>query len=211
MRRCWEIRRELQAGHASGKNGWVVACAECAIYAGTQTCWEECAGSSCCCAPLSVTCDFCEIYIEHRREIAALLHTEQANAKAGLRLEPKKPLNSPLEGGQPPMEKIQFGVPNLWADHHTLKVREALSQLTGVQDVIASSAFRMVIVSYDPALVTPGALMAALDEAGYPVATDGTSVTTQPVPVQDGRRDPAWIRLGMRQVKTDERDLKTKR
>jgi len=109
------------------------------------------------------------------------------------------------------MEKIQFGVPNLWADHHTLKVREALSQLTGVQDVLASSAFRMVIVSYDPALVTPGAIMAALDEAGYPVASDGASVMAQPVPVQDGRKDPAWNRLGMRQFRTDERDLKTKR
>ncbi len=106
------------------------------------------------------------------------------------------------------MEKIQFGVPNLWADHHTLKVREALSQLTGVQDVLASSAFRMVIVSYDPALVTPGAIMAMLDEAGYPVATDGASVMTQPVPVQDGRKDPAWDRLGLRQTRTDLRDAK---
>jgi copper chaperone CopZ len=211
MRTCWEIRRELEAMQPSGRNGWVATCAECAIYLSSQACWEQCAGSSCCCAPLSVTCDFCEIYIEHRREIAGLLQAEQTNPAVESRLELKKPFNNPSEGGQPPMEKIQFGVPNLWADHHTLKVREALSQLTGVQDVIASSAFRMVIVSYDPALVTPGALMSALDEAGYPVATDGTNVMTQPVPVQDGRRDPAWIRLGMRKVKTDERDLKTKR
>jgi copper chaperone CopZ len=106
------------------------------------------------------------------------------------------------------MEKIQFGVPTLWADHHTLKVREALMQLAGVQDVIASSAFRMAIVSYDPALVNPGVIMATLDEAGYPVATDGTSVMTQPVPVQDGRKDLAWDRLGLRQTRTDLRDAK---
>ena len=109
------------------------------------------------------------------------------------------------------MEKVQFNVPNLWADHHTLKVREVLSQLPGVTDIVASSAFRMVAISYDPALVSPGALMATLDEAGYPIATAGAEVLTQPVPVQDGRRDPAWNRLGTRQFKTDERDLKTKR
>jgi copper chaperone CopZ len=109
------------------------------------------------------------------------------------------------------MEKVQFNVPNLWADHHTLKVREVLSQVPGVAEVVASSAFRMVVTTYDPATVTPGAIMATLDEAGYPVATEGAGVVTQPVPMQDGRRDLAWTRLGMRQIKTDERDLKTKR
>ncbi len=106
------------------------------------------------------------------------------------------------------IEKVQFNVPNLWADHHTLKVRDVLTNTAGVQDVVASSAFRMVIISYDPAIVTPGALMAALEEAGYPVATDGTGVVTQPVPVQNGRKDPAWDRLGFRQTRTDPRDAK---
>jgi copper chaperone CopZ len=106
------------------------------------------------------------------------------------------------------MEKLQFNVPNLWADHHTLKVRDVLSQLPGVTDIVASSAFRMVGMSYDPALVTPGAIMAALDEAGYPIATAGAEVLTQPVPMQNGRRDPAWDRLGFRVAKTDPRDVK---
>lgn len=109
------------------------------------------------------------------------------------------------------MEKLQLNVPDLWADHHVLKVRALLTALPGVQDVIASSAFRMVALSYDPALAGPGAIMAELEEAGYPVATDGTGVIAEKVPVADGKRDPAWTRLGMRQVKTDERDLKTKR
>lgn len=106
------------------------------------------------------------------------------------------------------MEKIQFNVPDLWADHHTLKVRGVLTQMAGVQDVIASSAFRMVAITYDPAVVAPGAMMAALDEAGYPVATDGAGVMAHPVPVQDGRKDPAWDRLGLRQTRTDARDAK---
>lgn len=106
------------------------------------------------------------------------------------------------------MEKIQFNVPNLWADHHTLKVRDVLTQMTGVQDVIASSAFRMVAMTYDPAIVSPGAIMATLEEAGYPVATNGAGVVAQLVPVQDGRKDPAWDRLGLRQARTDARDAK---
>lgn len=106
------------------------------------------------------------------------------------------------------IEKVQFNVPNLWADHHTLKVRDVLANMAGVHDVIVSSAFRMVVISYDPAVVSPGVLMAALDEAGYPVATDGSGVVAQPVPVQDGRKDPAWDRLGFRQTRTDPRDAK---
>ncbi len=109
------------------------------------------------------------------------------------------------------MEKLQLNVPDLWADHHVLKVRAVLTALPGVQDVIASSAFRMVALSYDPALISPGAIMAELEDAGYPIATDGANIVADRVPVADGKRDPAWTRLGMRQIKTDERDLKTKR
>lgn len=107
------------------------------------------------------------------------------------------------------MEKIQFTVPNLWADHHTLKVHDVLARLDGVQNVIASAAFRMVALTYDPALVSPGAIMAALEDAGYPVSTDGAGVITHPVPAQNGRTDPAWDRLGYRETRTDPRDAKT--
>jgi copper chaperone CopZ len=153
---------------------------------------------------MHITCDFCEIYLEHRRELAGLPQHEAAHAAASSI--PEEKLQP--EGGTPIMEKVQFNVPNLWADHHTLKVRDVLSQLPGVTDIVASSAFRMVAMSYDPALVTPGAIMAALDEAGYPIATAGAEVLTQPVPVQNGRRDPAWDRLGFRVAKTDPRDVK---
>jgi copper chaperone CopZ len=109
------------------------------------------------------------------------------------------------------MEKAQFSLPDMWADHHVLKVRAILTGMPGMQDVMASSSFRMVAVSYDPSVTSPGAIMAALEDAGYPVATDGTGVIAESVPVATGKRDPAWTRLGMRQMKTDERDLKTKR
>jgi copper chaperone CopZ len=180
-----------------------------------RSCWEHCGGSPCCCAPVHVTCDFCEIYLEHRRELAgfrgAAAMTDPALAEsadaASLPL-----VNEPQpQGGTPIMEKVQFNVPTLWADHHTLKVREVLTQQPGVTDVVASSAFRMVAMSYDPAVTNAEVISQALSTAGYPVAEEGQGVLTQPVPMQNGRRDPAWNRLGMRQFKTDERDLKTKR
>ena len=80
------------------------------------------------------------------------------------------------------MEKLQLNVPDLWADHHVLKVRAALGAMDGVQDVIASSAFRMVALSYDPTLTSPVAIMAELDDAGYTVATDGTGVIAESCP-----------------------------
>ena len=109
------------------------------------------------------------------------------------------------------MEKLQLNVPDMWADHHVLKVRSILVGMPGVQDVVASSAFRMVALAFDPAITSAGAIMGALDDAGYAIASDGSGVIAQGVPIADGHRDPAWTRLGTRQMKTDERDLKTKR
>jgi hypothetical protein len=185
------------------------------MFNGDLSCWEQCSGSPCCCAPIHITCDFCVLYLEHRREIAEML-----NSNAYLLSNPGTSASSPVIArlpihvkgeGSATMEKLQLNIPSLWADHHVLKVRAVLTAMPGVQDVIASSAFRIVALSYDPALTSPGAIMAELDDAGYPVATDGTGLIAETVPIADGKRDPAWTRLGMRQMKTDERDLKTKR
>jgi copper chaperone CopZ len=215
LRSCWQIRQELAEKTDSNRpNGWVVACADCAMYNGEMSCWEQGSGSPSCCAPVHVTCDFCVLYIEHRREIADLIHAGPLSAQASPERPHKESLDrsvNPRQEGDPRMEKLQFNLPDMWADHHVLKVRTVLDAMDGVQDVIASSAFRMVVLSYDPALTSAGAIWAALEDAGYPVSTDGSGVMTQQVPVQDGKRDPAWTRLGMRQMKTDERDLKTKR
>ncbi len=216
MRSCWQIRQELYEKGGEGKpNGWLVDCAECVMFKSGQSCWEQCSGSPCCCAPIHVTCDFCVLYIEHRREIAEMLRVNENQSTS-----PGTPAQLPIAAPLPihvkgdmsaTMEKLQLNVPDMWADHHVLKVRAILTAMSGVQDVIASSAFRMVALSHDPALTSPGAIMAALEDAGYPVATDGTGIIAETVPVATGQRDPAWFRLGMRQQKTDERDLKTKR
>jgi hypothetical protein len=213
VRICWEIRQDL--AEKTGKNGWLVDCAECAVYATGQPCWERCSGSPCCCAPIHVTCDFCVLYIEHRREIAELRHAiGHTPSSPGTPAEPSQAERLPIRvkgDTSAIMERLQLNLPEMWADHHVLKVRMALNAMDGVLDVIASSAFRMVALSYDPNITSAGAIMATLEDAGYSVATDGAEVVTAGIPVATGDRDPAWFRLGMRQQKTDERDLKTKR
>jgi copper chaperone CopZ len=215
VRSCWEIRQELS--EKTGKNGWLVNCAECAVFTTGQSCWERCGGSPCCCAPIHVTCDFCVLYIEHRREIAELIQAPGSTSSSSGTFGSAQPstaarLPIPAKGDtSATMERLQLNVPDMWADHHVLKVRAILNVMDGVQDVIASSAFRMVALAYDPAITSPGAIMGTLDDAGYSVATNGTGIIAESVPVATGGRDPAWFRLGMRQQKTDERDLKTKR
>ena len=65
------------------------------------------------------------------------------------------------------MEKTDIAVPAMYGDHHVLEVRRLLLALSGVEDVYASSAFRMVQVTYDPAKVSIGELKAKLEAAGY--------------------------------------------
>jgi copper chaperone CopZ len=65
------------------------------------------------------------------------------------------------------VEKVVFEVPKMYADHHVEAVRSALSQLQGVEDTYASSAFKRVAVSYDAQKVDAKAIEKALAEAGY--------------------------------------------
>ena len=69
------------------------------------------------------------------------------------------------------MEKATFNLPAMWADHHVLAVREALGSVEGVEEVIASSLYRDVLVKYDEAKADPARLAGALESAGYDTAT----------------------------------------
>ena len=101
------------------------------------------------------------------------------------------------------MEKETFSIPTMWADHHTLAVRDALGQVDGVSDVIASSLHKDVLVEYDPAVVAPGVLANALAEAGYEVGKE------LELPVHPARIDDAsdWFRFQERVTETNLRDL----
>jgi hypothetical protein len=65
------------------------------------------------------------------------------------------------------MKTITYELPNLFGDHHVLEVRRILFEIPGVVDVYASSAFRMVEVTYDPAKTNDLEIALKLDQAGY--------------------------------------------
>ena len=101
------------------------------------------------------------------------------------------------------MEKVTFSIPTMWADHHTLAVRDALGQVDGVSDVIASSLYKDVLVKYDPAVVAPDALASKLAEAGYEVGKE-LELAAQPPNIDDGS---AWFRFQERVTETNLHDL----
>ena len=100
------------------------------------------------------------------------------------------------------MAKATFDVPTLWADHHVLKVREALLSLDGVDDVYASSAWKQVLVSYNNKKTKKAEIEKALADAGYPAGKGEMGVVVQPSEI---RRDPQWAE-GARMTTTQQAD-----
>ena len=65
------------------------------------------------------------------------------------------------------METITIDLPKMYGDHHVAEVRRMLLAMPGVEDVYASSAFRVVRARIDPAKVSEADLRAKLETAGY--------------------------------------------
>ena len=65
------------------------------------------------------------------------------------------------------METKSFEAPALYGDHHVSEVRRILLEMTGVNEVYASSAFQTIEVAFDPAKINAGQIEACLQEAGY--------------------------------------------
>jgi len=101
------------------------------------------------------------------------------------------------------VEKITFDVPKMYADHHVEVVRNALLKLDGVEQVIASSAFKRVRIGYDPNRTNPEALEQALREAGY---APGEEWELPQIP-EAKEDDSSWFRLVQRVTKTNMLDL----
>jgi hypothetical protein len=55
----------------------------------------------------------------------------------------------------------------MYGDHHVVEVRRILFAIPGVQDVYASSAFRVVQIMYDESQANDIDLQGKLDQAGY--------------------------------------------
>jgi len=97
------------------------------------------------------------------------------------------------------MEKLIVDVPSMYADHHVLIVREMLTSMEGVAEVYASSAFKQVLVQYDPNVIQPDAITGALTEAGY--------TQEMQVPVQGKLAEDTWKQGKFRMTQTYQGDL----
>lgn len=62
---------------------------------------------------------------------------------------------------------VTFDTPALYGDHHVLEVRRLLLETPGVEDVYASSAFRIVEVTFDDAKISEAEISQKLGDAGY--------------------------------------------
>ena len=65
------------------------------------------------------------------------------------------------------METITIDLPKMYGDHHVTDVRLILLAMPGVEDVYASSAFRVARARIDPARISEADLRVKLEEAGY--------------------------------------------
>jgi len=101
------------------------------------------------------------------------------------------------------VDKTVLHVPKMYADHHVQAVRNALLQLDGIEEVMASSAFKRVAVSYDPARLNPSAIEEALRAAGYGPGEDWEL----PSPPEGKADDSPWFQLIQRITETNILDL----
>lgn len=91
----------------------------------------------------------------------------------------------------------------MFADHHVLKVREALSALDGVQQIVASSAWQAVVVEYDENKLAADDIEEALTKAGYK-PDEETPILAHNI---ENRRDPVWEQAGIRITRTNQADV----
>jgi copper chaperone CopZ len=96
------------------------------------------------------------------------------------------------------MNELVAVVPDMWADHHVLSARAALSGLPGVESVVASARDLTVRVAYDPGTTGEGAIVEALTGAGYPPG--------EPAGSETHKDKPAWA-TAPRVTRTNASDL----
>lgn len=82
------------------------------------------------------------------------------------------------------MEVLSLELPAMYGDHHVIEVRRLLFETPGIEDVYASSGFRIAEITYDPEKVSEEDIKSKLGEAGYigelpiPVEVAGESSAT---------------------------------
>lgn len=101
------------------------------------------------------------------------------------------------------VEKVVFDVPKMYADHHVEAVHKTLSELPGIEQLIASSALKRVVVHYDAARLNPSTIEEMLRAAGY-APREEWELPKLP----EGKEDYSpWFQVIQRVTTTDIRDL----
>jgi len=69
------------------------------------------------------------------------------------------------------MTQATLKAPDISCDHCIASIEKAVTKLPGVRFVKGDPDGKWVTVEYDPNLVEKGAIEAAMEEEGYPVAS----------------------------------------
>lgn len=81
------------------------------------------------------------------------------------------------------MPDLTLKLPSMYGDHHVIEVRRLLLEMPGIDDVYASSSFRVVDVTFDDTAVSPDEIKNLLNEAGYlgelPMPTETGKAATE--------------------------------
>ena len=100
------------------------------------------------------------------------------------------------------MPTLTVNVPSMYADHHVLRVREALTQLDGVTCVTARAGAKQVIIEHE-APATAESLQQALINAGYPPNQELPLAET----LANTKDSSTWYSLVKRTTSTQAKDL----
>jgi copper chaperone CopZ len=81
------------------------------------------------------------------------------------------------------MKTLTLDLPAMYGDHHVIDVRRLLLEMPGIDNVYASSSFRVLEVTYDDKKVTEDKVKAVLDAAGYtgklPIETESNVAASE--------------------------------
>ena len=82
------------------------------------------------------------------------------------------------------MKTLILDLPAMYGDHHVIDVRRLLLEMPGIDEVYASSSFRVLEVTYDDKKVAEDQIKATLEKAGYlgelPIDTEVNIAASEP-------------------------------
>jgi copper chaperone CopZ len=82
------------------------------------------------------------------------------------------------------MKTLSLDLPAMYGDHHVIDVRRLLFEMPGIEEVYASSSFRVLEVAFDDKKVTEEQIKTSLEDAGYlgelPIQTEINIAASEP-------------------------------